>query len=326
MKKFLLSTVALAGLTAGAVAADLPSRRIAPAPYVAVPVFPWTGFYVGVNAGYGFSGDEATRSLFTANIIGLNAPLGPTVGGGVFGNNNNNRNRDGFVGGGQVGYNYQVGSIVFGVEGDIQYTDFGRGRNNSTSGAFGTFAPSPGLLGAPTGVGAGAQGNVAFFNNNTLGANRSDYFGTVRGRLGYAFDRFLVYGTGGVAFRDVGNNNNNNNGAFGFGVANGLALAGTGFYVNPAATFLGAAVNPSLQRRQDDIGYAVGGGVEYAFTPNLTGKIEGLYVNFDNGRKNGQPFVVGVTNFGSPVSTSGRGRGDDFAVVRAGLNYKFNLF
>jgi outer membrane immunogenic protein len=58
MKKILLSSVALLGLTAGAFAADLPSRRVAPAPYVAVPVFTWTGFYVGVNAGYGFSDND----------------------------------------------------------------------------------------------------------------------------------------------------------------------------------------------------------------------------------------------------------------------------
>jgi opacity protein-like surface antigen len=55
MKKILLSSVALFGLTAGALAADLPRRVVAPAPYIPVPVFTWTGFYVGVNAGYGFS-------------------------------------------------------------------------------------------------------------------------------------------------------------------------------------------------------------------------------------------------------------------------------
>src|SRR3954468_20276696 len=54
MKKLLLSSVALFGLTVGATAADLP-RRVAPVPYVPVPVFTWTGFYIGVNAGYGWT-------------------------------------------------------------------------------------------------------------------------------------------------------------------------------------------------------------------------------------------------------------------------------
>jgi opacity protein-like surface antigen len=62
MKKILLSSVALLGLATGAMAADLPSRRAAPAPIVAaVPVFTWTGFYVGVNAGYGWSNDDIRR-------------------------------------------------------------------------------------------------------------------------------------------------------------------------------------------------------------------------------------------------------------------------
>ena len=58
MKKILLSSVALLGLTVGALAADLPSRR-APAPIIpVVPVFTWTGFYVGVNAGYGWNTND----------------------------------------------------------------------------------------------------------------------------------------------------------------------------------------------------------------------------------------------------------------------------
>ncbi len=289
MKTILLSSVALFGLTAGALAADLPSRRMAPAPYVAVPVFTWTGFYIGVNAGYGFS--DSNNNGF--NGTGLSA-VGPTVtpvapAAGVFGVNNGRNNRDGFVGGGQVGYNYQIGSFVLGIEGDIQYTDFGRNKNNGFGNVF-TAVPNANIA-APL---PGSGGNVALFNQQ---GNRSDYFGTVRGRLGYAFDRTLIYGTGGVAFRDTGGNNGNS--AFGF---NGAS------------------------RQSEDIGYAVGGGVEYAFTPNITGKIEGLYVDFSDGSK-GANNIVGVTNLGRPIVSAGtRNQDDSFAVVRAGVNYKFNLF
>src|SRR3954453_3587022 len=98
MKKILLSTVALIGLTVTAAAADLPSRRAPAMMAPVVPVFTWTGFYVGVNAGYGWGNDENPR-------------LGPL-----------NRGNDdgGFVGGAQLGYNYQMGMFVLGAETDIQ--------------------------------------------------------------------------------------------------------------------------------------------------------------------------------------------------------------
>ena len=72
-------------------------------------------------------------------------------------------------------------------------------------------------------------------------------------------------------------------------------------------------------------GWTAGGGVEYAFTPNLTAKVEGLYVSLDRNRNNGFIGTVG----GTPVFTTGFGRArndSEFAVVRAGLNYKFNSF
>jgi len=214
MKKILLSSVALLGLATGALAADLPSRR-APAPIIAaVPVFTWTGFYVGVNAGYGWNANDSI-----------------TVGGVRF----DLDDEGGFVGGAQAGYNYQIGSFVVGLEGDIQYADFGGDDRFDFDG--------DGIL------------DDDF--------NTSDWFGTVRARAGVAFDRALIYATGGFAFAD------------------------------------------------NATGWTVGGGLEYAFTNNLSAKIEGLYVNLDQD-----------DNFpGLDLDNDA-----EFGVVRAGLNFRFGTY
>ena len=100
MKKFLIAAGVLGLMAAPAVAADLP-RKAAPAPmYAPVPVMTWTGFYAGVNAGYGWAS------------------------GGL----------DGFVGGGQLGYNWQSGALVFGLEGDFQGT--AQDRSTALGGGF----------------------------------------------------------------------------------------------------------------------------------------------------------------------------------------------
>ena len=336
MKKLLAGTAAVA-LTAGAAyAADLPSRR-APAPYVAVPVFTWTGFYVGVNAGYGFN-DNNNNGTF-GNFNFANGAVVPVPGGGfapviapaaagIFGGNN--RQNDGFVGGGQVGYNYQFGAgsgFVVGIEGDIQYTDFNNGRNNGFNG-FGNGEFTAGVTPNAAGLGIAAanpgRGNVFLFGNgiNSLNNQRGgDFYGTVRGRIGYAFDRVLVYATGGVAFFDDGGRNNNNFFAVG---------PGAGFFT-AAGVGPGGLVTGTFGNRRDDIGYVVGGGVEYAFTNSITARVEGFYIERDSGRRlNGAP-VIGVSNTGAPVTTAnfggfGNRNNDSFGVVRAGLNYKFNLF
>jgi len=154
MRKVTLALAALLGTTALAAAADLPSRTYAPAPVYAAPMFTWTGFYVGVNAGYG--GDKNTYSI---NGFGNIASI--TSGG--------------FIGGGQIGYNYQFlgTSIVAGLEADIQ--------------------------------GTGIEGKVTVLGFG-LGT-KLDYLGTVRARLGYAFaDRALFYVTGGLAYGKVNTN------------------------------------------------------------------------------------------------------------------------
>ena len=103
--------------------------------------------------------------------------------------------------------------------------------------------------------------------------------------------------------------------------------------MSSAAAATGALVTatPFSLSTGNNVGYAVGGGLEYAFTNNLTAKLEGLYVNFkDGGRNSGATnAVVGVTNAGAPVTAASivdNRRGDDFGVVRLGLNYKFSAF
>ena len=254
MKKFLLSSVALLGFTAGAMAADLPRR--APPVFVPVPVFTWTGFYVGVNAGYGWgNGDDnnclgcfGTGALTVDVAPGVVAPVTaapfsaiPATGG--FGGNGD---RDGFVGGAQVGFNYQFtpgSGFVVGVEADIQWADFGGGNNNNGffGGNGGLFAANPvapfltpgfGIVAVPP---TGA--NVALFDRGGFGGSGgSDWFATARVRVGYAFDRVLVYATGGIAFTDGGGNN----GGFG-GFTSGAQLPAS-FYVSPGAALTGSFV------------------------------------------------------------------------------------
>ncbi|HEX2134396.1 MAG TPA: outer membrane beta-barrel protein [Microvirga sp.] len=243
MKKLLLSSVALLALTGGAMAADLPSRRmapIAPAPMVsAVPVFTWTGLYVGVNAGWGWGTDDDDDGLFDLN-------------GGLLDDDDDD---GGFVGGGQIGYNMQFGSFVVGVETDLQFADLGGDDR---------FVVVNGVT-------------------HNVGTGGLDYFGTVRARLGFAFDRALVYATGGFAYGGGDNN--------------------------------GCEVGNLIDCDDDDIsgGWTLGGGIEFAVTNNLTVKLEGLYVNLDRG---GDDTILdtGVLNNGDDL---------EFGVVRAGVNFKF---
>jgi outer membrane immunogenic protein len=344
----LLSTVALVGLTAGAVAADLPVRA-APPP-IPVPIFTWSGFYVGVNAGWGWQ--DNNNDVFTdSGIFAV-----PVLGGGVatytladpvpfFGSSSNN---DAFVGGAQIGYNFQPnpgGGFVWGIEADIQGVASDNNDNNNAFFAQGSsFLTVPATAAAVTAPGfgvaptvPGAAGNIALFENafrrGTFGNGGLDWFGTLRARAGFAIDRVLIYATGGLAFASGGDNNNN--------VIFAANSAPLGFFVSPAAALVGTAVTPANFggfANNDDVnwGWTLGGGVEWAFTNNLTFKLEGLYVNIDRDNNNNNVFVGtgvgGVSNTGAPVTRTDIGffpnnnDSNDFFVVRGGLNYKFNTF
>ncbi|SFL76871.1 outer membrane protein [Methylobacterium pseudosasicola] len=288
MKKVLLASTVLAGMTVAASAADLPRRAAPPPVFTPVPVFTWTGFYVGVNAGYGF--DASSRN--TTNYALPTGSLVNSANTNAVVSVNNRNNNDGFTGGAQIGYNYQFtpgSGIVVGIEADAQYVDFARRANATQNYAF---------TGAPGTAFSGSRAYVATSGNGL------DYFGTVRGRLGYAFDRTLVYATGGYAYGSGQDDQN----------------------------FAGNRFRDSFRS-----GYAVGGGLEYALPTDsflnffkssaVTLKVEGLYVNLD--RQKNTAGGVYYSNILAPNGTAylnGAAANTEFAVVRAGLNYKFGSY
>ena len=235
MRKFLLVTASVVALASPALAADMSAP--APAPYVkapyAPPPFTWAGLYIGGHAGYSWG-----------NIKSID-PTGATADSAV--------DTKGALAGGQIGYLYQMGPWVLGVEGTMAWSDV----KFSSVGPFGI-------------------GTILVKN---------DYIGTVAGRAGYAFDRALLYGKGGVAFtRDV--------------------LAAT--------DGLGGTSNGTFNRT----GYVVGGGLEYAFWDKWSARVEYNYLDF--GTKLEIPGATGgliviPSNIKNNIST-----------VSFGVNYHLN--
>jgi outer membrane immunogenic protein len=139
-----LGLLAIAVTATSAIAADLPVRPVSKAPVYGPQAYNWSGFYLGINGGYGFGKSKWTDT--------------------------NSFDVRGGLGGGTVGYNWQVGQAVFGLEGDGDWS----GLKGSTN----------------TGCPAGCQ-------------TRSDWLATARGRLGFAADRLMPYVTGGLAVGDI---------------------------------------------------------------------------------------------------------------------------
>jgi outer membrane immunogenic protein len=138
-------------------------------PPIAVdPSYNWTGFYIGLNAGYGWN-DDRSVGITGSPLITAAQPVFIPFALGL--------SPEGWLAGGQIGYNYQfAGRGVFGIEADFAWADI----QNSN------FVDLPVALVSRTSV-----------------SEKIDFFGTVRGRLGVTFDRLLVYGTGGLAYANV---------------------------------------------------------------------------------------------------------------------------
>jgi outer membrane immunogenic protein len=175
MKRMLIGIAAAASLVAsGAFAADLPAK----APYVKAPIMPvwtWTGFYGGLNIGYG-AGQADNSTTINRFLTGLPLP------GALIGTNSANNAVDGLIGGAQIGYNWQITNWLVGLEADIQGSDQRRGSSSIVC-----------LRCSDDGS------NIVTNLNQSL-----DWFGTVRGRAGIlASPDTVFYATGGLAYGSV---------------------------------------------------------------------------------------------------------------------------
>jgi outer membrane immunogenic protein len=170
MRKLLLVATALAALVGtSALAADMAAPVYkAPTPPPA-PMFSWTGFYVGGNAGA-----EWTRSNFTSFLDPTGGFFTPASYAFINSIGNGSAHKTGFIGGGQAGYNWQTGNFVIGLEGDIDWL--------SASATFSAAGLTPG------------GSNITL--SNSLAPK---WLATVRPRVGVAVDQLLLYATGGLA-------------------------------------------------------------------------------------------------------------------------------
>jgi len=212
----------------------------------------WQGFYAGLNAGGGWDADVHSIVISTSPLVLGGYPA-----------TTNGTNASGALGGATFGYNWQRSNVVFGLEADIDASSI---RNSF-------------------------PGRVINGFGDTLTAEKDlNYVATIRGRLGFAFNNVLVYGTGGFAFGDVKNN-----------LVDVLTVPPTG--------------TVTMQKNTWEPGYVVGGGIEYLIAPRWSLKAEYQYVNLGSYQLSSPE----VPPTGFIFSTNKID--NDFHTVRVGVNY-----
>jgi outer membrane immunogenic protein len=262
--------------------ADLPTKALKAPPPAS---FRWTGWYAGINAGYI---DTIGRTNTDADIVTTSsAPQNAfSIANGA--TNQFNEGHQGFLGGAQVGYNYQFSrSFVGGLEADIQGTKLHRDYAATNTVALSNFGPS--------------------WIASTQVSNSLDYLGTVRARLGVTpTPNVLVYSTGGLAFGGVRSNTQIN-------------------FTNDGGATPGATSGSFSDTRY---GWTAGAGAEWMFGANWTAKLEYLYYDLGTASyaTGGYAVDVGPTRFpGFGIETIATRTSTRFegSIVRVGLNYKF---
>lgn len=303
MKKLRTAIAAVALIGTPAFAADMAVK--APPPPAPVPT--WTGFYGGIQLGGGWSDEAVSYSpndpaaaevlngtFFPALVSGKPGQpvIAPTV------------HQSGPVGGLEFGYNWQAASRwLVGFEADVSASGL---RGSATNISTATIAQGP--LTVP---------------QTTTAEQRGDWYGTVRGRLGWlATPNLLLFGTGGFAYGRVVDSAN-------YGLSGSQIFGGAGF----AGAFSFGCGNANLPPGFPGpicstgsaggirTGWAAGGGLEWLFSQHWTAKIEYQFV--DLGTRTVRVTNLAFVDFGLTPSSFNAVFHDRFNVVRVGLNYHF---
>jgi outer membrane immunogenic protein len=296
MKKLILSSIAFAALAANAVAADLPTQKAPPA---VTPEPLWKGFYIGLNAGGTWSNNNTINS--STWLLFQPAGSADNYTAAILSGPKSSSSAGGFIGGGQIGYNWQARyagyNFITGVEADMQGIAASNGNQNRWN-----FNPNAGL----------SAGHPYALSTNVQGNSNLSWLGTVRGRLGYiVMPTLVVYGTGGLAYGAYSSNTQLSQ--------NWNDISGGGHnYFNYGASSSSTTM----------VGWTAGGGAEWMFMPNWSVKAEYLYYDLGNmsgslvnnyyglNASSGDNGSESITNYSKRISGN---------IVRAGVNYHFNL-
>jgi outer membrane immunogenic protein len=231
-KSLLIGFFASVLVGAPAFAADLPVRAH-PAPVAPIPVFSWTGFYLGANIGGAWSKSTITDAVTGASL---------------------STSDSGFIGGGQFGYNWQISNWILGVEGDIDGTTISK-TSNAVPTAFGTLQATA----------------------------STDWIATLAGRVGYGFDRWMIYGKGG------------------------------GAWVQNSATLSNLTTGASASASNTNSGWMAGVGAEWAFAGPWSAKIEYNHIHLDNWSPSTSSVIINDRlNLSRHID-----------LVKFGINYRF---
>ena len=264
MRRFAAAFLAMAmlGVLPGrSGAADMPIK----APSI-LPPLSWTGFYIGANGGYGWGHQNVNIAGTPPFDAFVGSAIDPVIA----------ANPNGFLGGLQAGYNYQFNSVLLGVESDLDWSDIQKKQtDNRTAAGFGT----------------------TLFT--TSGEQKLDMFGTVRGRLGWALDNWLVYATGGLAY----------------GHASLSTVTGS-TTSDPFCSPFGFSDCTSGSSSKMLTGSVWGGGVEWNFTGKWSARVEYLFYNLGSISFTSANALNPVNPYHSSVDFRGN-------IARVGLNYSF---